>query len=224
MIDEKGVVLEMKTRNRYSLADPKESTSDISEQEWVSKAFYPFPGVPKIWASYFTDKNPKKKSKYFDVSSKREILISRPPPEFDDWVIGPHNKKLETLTKKNCPHWISIWIEVQPWYSKSAIEKKLMARFEEAYELVKDAQEVVLKKKSLGPRDDDEFQKFMTAFDYRDKNPGITLNDVAVRMLPDDTYENKKGKKHALPWAIDKVRYYLKRADYYINNEGWKEL
>ena len=99
-----------------------------------------------------------------------------------------------------------------------------MAKFEEAYELVKDAQTVVLKKQSYGPRDDDAFEKFMMAYDYKDKNPGITLNDIALRMFPDATYENKKGKKRALPWAIDKVRYYLERADYYINKQGWREL
>ncbi len=30
--------------------------------------------------------------------------------------------------------------------------------------------------------------------------------------------------KNALPWAMNEVEYYLERADYYINKQGWKEL
>jgi hypothetical protein len=141
----------------------------------------------------------------------------------EDWEIE-HKGKFEKLTKKNCPHWISICINVEPWFPKLAVERTLMEKFEQTYELIKDAQTAVLKKKSLGPRDDDEFEKFMTVFDYRDKNPKITLNDIALKTFPDSTYENKKGKKCALPWAIDNVRYYLERADYYINKQGWREL
>ena len=215
-----------RTRTKYdpvrTLADPKDSYPHYFDSKAAVQSYGPIPDSPQSDADIYTDK-----------SFGRALHIFRPGhtvkfPEgekkIEHWEIQD-GSKYKKLTEKNCPRFISIWVEVQPWFSKSAIESELMFNFEEAYELIKDAQTAVLKKKSLGPRDDDEFEKFMTAFDYKDKNPGITLNDIAVRMFPEATYENKRHTRTlAESWAKEKVRYYLERADYYINKQGWKEL
>jgi hypothetical protein len=208
-------------RIQRGLADPKKSTpSNIPATKWP---FYPNVWNPSCSASYHTDKSIPRA---VDIIVPGVILrLPEGEKKFEEWMIQHENDKFEKLTKENCPRTISIWVEVQPWFTKSVIEKRLVAKFDEAYELLKYVQNVVLKKKSLGPRDDDEFQKFMKAFDYKDKNPGITLNDIALRMFPDATYKNAKGTRDlSKSWAKEKVRYYLKRAEYYINNEGWKEL
>lgn len=220
--DEQIFELELKWNiiSLEGLGDPSESAKNQGEG-WL---YYPFPGYPSCRVSYFVDYKTNRPIYAVFRPGKTVFPSGKRGRKLKDWEIRGQNKKLEKLTVENCPRWISVRIKVEPWFSKSAIEKELMAKFEEAYELVKDAQTVVLKKQSYGPRDDDTFEKFMMAYDYKDKNPGITLNDIAVRMITDATYENKKGKKRALPWAIDKVRYYLERADYYINEQGWKEL
>ncbi len=211
-----------------TLGDPNESAPIISSGR-VQYYLYPENEIPYSSNSFFVN---------YESRRSKEIRLFRPGDkgldvkrgkvigkEFKDWeILDDQNRKYEKLTKKNCPHYISITIEVQPWFSDKVMKEILVGEFGAALKLVRDAQKVVLKKKSLGPRDDDEFQKFMVAYDYKDKNPGITPNDIAVRMFPDATYENKKGKKRALPWAIDNVRYYLERADYYINKQGWREL
>jgi hypothetical protein len=204
-----------------SLADPKESYPPICDIEAAVGYYGPVPDIPQSSADIYTEESSGWALKIFRPGHTVEFPEGE--KTIEHWEIQD-GSKYKKLTEENCPRWISIWIEVQPWFPKSAVENALMAKFEKTYELVKDAQKAVLKKKSLGPRDDDDFHKFMMAFDYKDKNPGITLNDIALKMFPDATYENKKGKKRALPWAIDKVRYYLGRADYYVNKQGWKEL
>jgi len=213
-------------RIRYNpvgrLADPKDSYPHYSDPKAAVEYYGPMPHIPQSDLDFYTNKSFGRTLKIFRPG--HTVKFPEGEKKIEHWEIQD-GSKYKKLTEENCPRFISIWVEVQPWFSKSAIEKELMFNFEEAYLLVKDAQTAVLKKKSLGPRDKDEFQKFMMAFDYKDKNAGITLNDIALRMFPKATYKNKKGTRDlALPWAKEKVRYYLERAEYYINNEGWKEL
>jgi hypothetical protein len=211
-----------------TLGDPNDS-APISGSGRFQYYLYPENEIPYSSNSFFVN---------YESRRSKEIRLFRPGDkgldvkggkvsgkEFKDWeILDDQNRKYEKLTKKNCPHYISITIEVQPWFSDKVMKETLVGEFEAALKLVRDAQKVVLKKKTFGPRDDDAFEKFMTAFDYRDKNPKMTLNEIALKMFPDATYESKKGKQRASPEAIDKVRYYLGRADYYINKQGWREL
>lgn len=203
------------------LGDPSESAKNQGEG-WP---YYPYPDSPSCRVSYFVDYKTNRPIYAVFRPGATVFPSGKRGRKLKDWEIRGQNRKLEKLTVENCPHWISIRIEVEPWFPKLAIEKCLLRCFEEEYELVKGAQKAVLKKKSLGPRDDDKFQKFLEAFDYRDKNPKMTLNDIALKMFSYATRKNRKGTKDlAESWAKEKIRYYLERADYYVNKQGWKEL
>lgn len=167
----------------WSLPDPERANFDMMSFFGVA----PEPNMLKNWTSFLSD--------YFG----RNVAIFRPGHlEFieggwrtsEHWEIDHGSSEYAKLTEENCPRQILLGIEIQPWFSKETIKQCLIEKFDEAYELLKDAQAAVLKKKTLGPRDDDSFTNFMIAYDYQQK--GLNITEIALKMFPDTTYENKK--------------------------------
>ena len=212
------------------LRDPAESIPE--------KSGYPSPYYPMTETDFFADVFGRDKVST-PIVPPGTIVEERIEPndphkkvvkkKMEHWGIGCHGR-YEKLTKENCPRSISIRIEIQPWFSKATVEKKLMEEFGRAFQTVRDAQRAIFEKPYLPHFDEETFNRIMMAYDLRTADPPLSLTDIAIKVLPDETEKNIAHKRRTIksilpkPSAKDKVRYYLRMADKLINKNGWRYL
>jgi hypothetical protein len=217
-----------------------EGDSDKLLSKWNFSGYLPDPDDPDLPDFAGPDPNPpilgspyvKEGQVVIPAENMTQVVRSWPDQQIR-LLSFTKGRKLERLTKKNCPKQITIVVKIDPLipFEKEYLKNQVIQRFQTHLDMLLEAQKRVFKRKSATSHHWDVYEKYLEVYDLKKNNDKkISWPEIALKVFPQEvskTTAHRRKPKYdmlPLPTAVDKVRYYWKEANRMINKGGWREI